>query len=141
MPRYLWSHLNNQQIGKYAEYFVKMEFTMHGWEVYTTEVDDRGIDFVARKRGGFFEVQVKSIRDCNYIFLQKDKFSPKEGLLAAVVVFTEELPPSLYLIPSLAWLTTSALLCSRDYEGQKSKPEWGPQHLRQEPAPPRCLRL
>jgi hypothetical protein len=126
MPRYIWSHLNNQQIGKYAEYFVKMEFTMHGWQVYTTEVDDRGIDFVARREGGrFFEVQVKSIRDCNYIFLQKDKFSPREGLLAAVVVFTERLPPALYLIPSTAWLTTSALLCSRDYEGKKSKPEWG----------------
>ena len=63
MLRYNWSCLNKQQIGTYAEYFVKMELTMYGFQVYTTEVDDRGIDFVARyERGPFYQVQVKSIR-------------------------------------------------------------------------------
>ena len=42
MPRYNWKPLNNQQVGSYVEYFVKMELTMYGFEVYTTEVDDRG---------------------------------------------------------------------------------------------------
>ena len=46
MGRYEWSCLNHLQVGKYAEYFVKMEFTMYGWQVYSTEVDNRGIDFV-----------------------------------------------------------------------------------------------
>ena len=48
MPRYKWSILNNQQVEAYTEYFVKMELTMHGFQVYSTEVDDRGIDFVVR---------------------------------------------------------------------------------------------
>jgi hypothetical protein len=48
MQRYDWARLNKLQVGKYAEYFVKMEFTMIGFEVYTTEVDYRCIDFVAR---------------------------------------------------------------------------------------------
>ena len=35
MPRFNWAGLNNQQVGRYAEYFVKMEFTMHGFQVYS----------------------------------------------------------------------------------------------------------
>jgi hypothetical protein len=41
MQRYKWSHLNKQQVGAYTEYFVKMELTMFGFQVYSTEVDDR----------------------------------------------------------------------------------------------------
>lgn len=61
--RYRWSQLNLQQVGTYTEYFVKMELTMYGFQVYTTEVDNHGIDFVARHgRGTFLEIQVKSLR-------------------------------------------------------------------------------
>src|SRR3990170_2253645 len=49
MKKHAWSELNSLQIGKYAEYFVKMEFTQYGFDVYSSEVDDRGIDFVVRK--------------------------------------------------------------------------------------------
>ena len=48
MERYDWSQLNTLQVGKYAEYFVKMEFTLFGFDVYTSEVDDHGVDFVVR---------------------------------------------------------------------------------------------
>jgi hypothetical protein len=59
MNLYQWSTLNKQQVGAYCEYFVKMEMTMHGFQVYTTEVDDRGIDFVCRHgKGPFIEIQV-----------------------------------------------------------------------------------
>lgn len=51
MQKYIWSRLNNQQVGMYTVYFVKMELTMYGFQVYQTEVDDRGIDFVARYGG------------------------------------------------------------------------------------------
>jgi hypothetical protein len=77
MARYQWSALNKQQVGKFAEYFVKMELTMYGFEVYTTDVDDRGIDFVARKgHGPFIEVQVKALRDYGYVFMQKTNLNP-----------------------------------------------------------------
>jgi hypothetical protein len=36
MQRYQWSRLNKQQVGAYAEYFVKMELTMYGFQVYET---------------------------------------------------------------------------------------------------------
>ena len=52
-----------------------MEFTMHGMQDYGTEIDDRGIDLIARyERGSLIEVQVKSLRSLNYVFMAKDKF-------------------------------------------------------------------
>ena len=126
MERYDWSRLNRLQLGRYAEYFVKMEFTLFGFDVYTTEVDKQGIDFVIRKGDDrYYDVQVKSSRGFNYIFFPKDKFSPRANLLAAVVLFFDGQAPQLYLIPSTAWLEPNALLVGRDYEGKKSKPEWG----------------
>lgn len=50
--RYNWKKLNRQQAGNFSEYFVKMEMTMYGFQVYSTEVDDRGIDFIARYKKG-----------------------------------------------------------------------------------------
>jgi len=125
MRKYNWNRLSHLQIGRYAEYFVKMEFTLFGFEVYTAEVDDRGVDFVIRKDDRYYDVQVKSARGFKYIFFPKDKFSPRDNLLAAIVLFFDGEPPQLYLIPSKEWLKPNALLVSRDYEGKKSKPEWG----------------
>jgi hypothetical protein len=126
MERYLWSLLNNQQVGAYTEYFVKMELTMYGFQVYSTEVDDRGVDFVARHNSGpFIEIQVKSIRDFNYVFMHKTKFVLSDSLYVALGLLFDGKPPELYLIPSRTWETPSTVFVGRDYEGLKSKPEWG----------------
>ena len=128
MGRYSWSQLNKQQVGRFAEYFVKMEFALYGFEVYTAEVDDRGIDFVARYgAGGFYEVQVKSVRSSNYVFMHKSRFPLRPDRLLALVLLEEDQPLDLYLIPATAWLSPNALLVGRDYDGLKSKPEWGVQ--------------
>lgn len=124
--RYQWSRLNKQQVGAYAEYFVKMELTMYGFQVYEPEVDDRGIDFIARfQTGPFIEVQVKSSRSLGYIFAQKSKFVLSDNLFMAVVLFSDGNLPSLYFIPSTAWSSPDQLLVGRDFEGLPSKPEWG----------------
>lgn len=127
MERYIWSRLNHLQVGKYTEYFVKMELTMYGFEVYTTEVDDRCVDFIARRSGGpFIEVQVKSLRDSGYVFLEKSKFALRDGLYVALGLLREGRPPELFLIPSRAWENPNGLFVSRDYGGElKSAPEWG----------------
>lgn len=99
---------------------------MFKFDVYKSEVDDKGIDFIIRKdHYKYYDVQVKSIRGLNYIFFPKDKFQLRENLLAAVVLFFEGKPPKLYLIPSEEWQEPNFLLTSKDYEGKKSKPEWG----------------
>ena len=124
--RYEWSKLNRQQVGAFSEYFVKMEMMMHGFQVYSTEVDDRGVDFVVRyENGPFLSIQVKSIREKGYVFMQKEKFKLSRDLYLALAILHEEVEPRLYLIPSTAWKKPNELLVDRDYEGKKSKPEWG----------------
>ena len=122
-----WTHLSRQRLGRYAEYFVKMRFTLAGLDVYTPEVDDRGLDFVVRAGPGrFYEFQVKSGRASNnYVFMQKAHFEPAPDLYLALVPFTEAEEPSVYLIPSTMWSEPTAPFTSRDYEGRKSPPEWG----------------
>ncbi|MFC0903777.1 hypothetical protein ACFHWD_03615 [Clostridium sp. MT-14] len=41
MPNTQWNKLNNLQLGRYAEYFAKMEFASYGVEVYSLEAVDR----------------------------------------------------------------------------------------------------
>ncbi len=124
--RYKWGELNTQQVGAYAEYFVKMELTMYGFQVYGTEVDDRGIDFIARfQNERFLTIQVKSIRGYNYVFMRKDKFQISQDTILALVFLFENHAPELYLIPSTVWEHKSSLFVDRHYEGKKSKAEWG----------------
>jgi len=124
--RYEWSKLNRQQVGAFSEYFVKMEMTMYGFQVYSTEVDDRGIDFVVRyENGPFISIQVKSVREKGYVFMHKDKFQLSPHLYLALAILHEGVEPRLYLIPSEAWKKPNELLADHDYEGKESKPEWG----------------
>lgn len=126
MMRYRWKELNRQQVGAYTEYFVKMELTMYGFQVYETEVDDRGIDFLTRfKRGPFIEVQVKSLRSHGYVFMEKTKFRLDEHLYLTLGLLRVGQAPELYLIPSSVWRAPNELFVERNYEGLKSKPEWG----------------
>lgn len=133
MDRYEWRRLNHIQLGRYAEYLVKMEFTLYGFDVYTAEVDDKGIDFVIRKEHKinddieyrYYDVQVKAVRGMNYVFFQKDKFKPRNNLLAAVGLFRDGDLPKLHLVRSTVWTAPNALFVDRSYEGSKSKPEWG----------------
>lgn len=126
MEKYTWSQLTHLQLGRYAEYFVKMEFTLYGFSVYEPEVDDRGIDFIVRKdEQNYYDIQVKSSRNFNYIFFPKNKFKLRENLLASVVLYFDGKIPELYLIPSLKWNNRNKLLVNYDYIGKKSTPEWG----------------
>ena len=127
MPNTNWSKLNNLQLGKYAEYYAKMEFASYGFEAYTSEVDDHGIDFVAKtKTGRFIEIQVKSARQTNYVFMQKSKWNINNpDTYLALLLFEDGKLPETYLIPAAAWKTPNVLLCDKDYDGLKSKPEYG----------------
>lgn len=124
--RHQWGHLDHLQLGKFAEYFVKMEFTRLGLHVYSPEIDDRGVDLVIRNEtGNYFEVQVKSCRDFNYIFATKEKCPLSASRLLAVVLFLENEAPKLYLVPTVTWHSPNEVFVSRDYEGKASKPDWG----------------
>jgi len=127
MERFDWKRLTHLQVGRYAEYFVKMEFTLYGFDVYQAEVDDKGIDFVIRKANDrYHDIQVKSVRGLNYIFFRKEYFELRENLYAAIVIFDSGESPKLFLVPATVWLNPNALFVDRDYgPPKKSKPEWG----------------
>jgi len=129
MPNTKWSELNPFQLGRYGEYYAKMEFASYGYDVYTSEVDDHGVDFVAKspRDGQFYEIQVKSVRKTNYVYIPKDKMQLVPTRLVFLLLFTDGQLPACYLIPAQAWNHPDELLVSRDYgeAGQTSKPEWG----------------
>jgi hypothetical protein len=124
-----WKHLSKLQLGKYAEYLVKMEFTSYGFEVFSPEVDEHGIDFIVKgKRGSFLEIQVKSTRKNANILAEKKKFNiNNKNLYMAVLIFKDGVIPHIYLIPADAWKKGNALFVERNYgkQGQTSKPEYG----------------
>ena len=129
MPNMNWTVLNTLQLGRYAEYFAKMEFASYGLEVFSSEVDDRGIDFIVKdKMGRFSEIQVKSLRGTGYVFAQKTKFNINNpNLYLALLIFKEGRMPDFFLIPSEAWRVPNEVFVDRVYDkpGQKSKPEYG----------------
>lgn len=130
MPNYNWMTLNRLQLGTSAEYYAKMEFASYGCEVYTSEVDDHGIDFIIKDSNHrFCEIQVKSIRESTkYVYMQKDKFNlSNPNLYLVLLIFQQGILPNIYLIPTHAWNEPNELFVDRCYSkvGQKSKPEYG----------------
>jgi hypothetical protein len=123
---YNWSRLSHLQVGRYAEYFFKMQFVLLGFDVYSAEVDDRGIDFVLRREPDrYWDVQVKSIRDTGYVFFPKSKFRIRPTLLVALAIFEDGSEPNLFLIQATRWNDIDAVFVDRKYDGLKSKPEYG----------------
>lgn len=129
MPNKDWSKLNSLQLGRYAEYYAMMEFSSYGLDVYTSEVDDHGVDFIVKdKRGRFCEIQVKSKTKKGYIFVQKNKFNiDDKNLYLILLVFESGKLPDIFLIPSETWKEPNEVFVDRKYDKpeQKSVPEYG----------------
>jgi hypothetical protein len=130
MPNLCWDNLNSLQLGRYAEYYAKMEFASYGFEIYTSEVDDHGVDFIMKyKKQSFYEIQVKSLRESNkgnYIFITKDKMDVTDtNRLICFIHFRNDQYPVVYIIPASVWKNPNNVFVSRDYIDKKSEPEWG----------------
>ena len=130
MPNLKWSELSPLQLGRYAEYYAKMEFASYGYEVYNSEVDDHGVDFVVKvpETAKFYEVQVKSVRDYGYVFISKSKMPVLTAhRLVCHIHFIDEQLPDVFVIPATAWAEPNSVFVERNYDkpGQKSSPEWG----------------
>lgn len=141
-----WSGLSNLQLGRYGELYARLQLLGVGMEVYTTEVDDRAIDFLVRTGPGrCLELQVKSVRlgaGAPYVFVRKKCLGKttaeiekrlRGGFVLCLVVFQDGQQPDVYLIPGTRWLTPDSLFRSYDYPDGKSDPEFGltlsPQNL------------
>ncbi|MDF2650478.1 MAG: hypothetical protein K0Q73_6283 [Paenibacillus sp.] len=114
MSKKVWSHLTGGQLGRYAEYHAKMDFAAEGFHIYTSEVDDHGIDFIAKKDKGFyFEIQVKSIRpkSTKYVFVKERKFDvTQSNLFMYLMLFEDGTEPSCFLIPAKVFAIENSLI-------------------------------
>jgi len=118
-----WELLTPLQLGNYAEYYAKMEFASYGFEVYSSEVDERGVDFIVKSAtGSFYEVQVKSLRESKaskYAFIGKNKMCISNAkFIVCFIYFVNNEPPNIYLMQAPEWGAPNVAL--RDNTG-----EWG----------------
>ena len=107
-----------------------MEFASYGYEVYTSEVDDHGVDFIVKLPHGnrFIEVQVKSVRNYGYVFITKSQMpNLTDNRLVCCLNFNDGKLPDVFIIPASAWEKPNSVFVDRPYDkpGQKSAPEWG----------------
>lgn len=125
-----WSRkgLTKQRLGSFGEYYAKMVLASYGMSIYTSEVDDHGIDFVAETKSDFKKFQVKTVRhDTNYVYMLEEHFDVEdETLFLFLSILTDgELPVS-YIVPATVWKNdVTGMFVHRTYEGKKSKPEYG----------------
>ena len=124
-----WSRkeLTRQKLGTFGEYYAKMALASYGMSIYTAEVDDHGIDFVAETGAGFLKFQVKTVRaGTNYVYMKKETFDPSDPTLYLLLVLLADGEyPVLYLLPASAWNDGGGAFVFHDYEGRKSDPEYG----------------
>ena len=124
--KHQWSNLSHLQIGQYCEYYTKMQLVLLGFDVYSAEVDDRGIDLVVRKEPGWYwDIQVKSVRNLNYVFMRKAVFRLRPNLILALNLLRDGEAPDQFLIPASCWLKPDDLFVDRDYTDKASSPEYG----------------
>lgn len=125
-----WSRpgLTPQKLGTFGEYYAKMALASYGLSIYTTEVDDHGIDFIAETQKNFLKFQVKTIRHgTNYVFMHKEHFDISDTSLYLILLYlVDGKHPELYVIPSATWQDSKdKIFVYRSYDGKKSKPEYG----------------
>ena len=123
---YTWDHLDKIQLFKYAGYFVKMELTRYGLDIYQPETDSNGVDFSAKTSSSrHFDFQIRTVKNFNYIAFPKDNLILRENLIVAIVIFVENEEPRLFFIPSTTWEKPGQFFVSRDNGNGQDKPEWG----------------
>lgn len=130
MYNLIWSRasLTPQKLGAFCEYYAKMTLASYGMDIYTSEVDDHGIDFVAESRNRFLKFQVKAIRTANsrYVFMRKEHFNIEDDtMFLFLILLSDGEHPETYIIPSSAWQKESKAFVYHAYGGKKSKPEYG----------------
>lgn len=129
MYNLIWTRkdLTPQKLGAFCEYYAKMTLTSYGVSIYTSEIDDHGIDFIAESKNGFLKFQVKGIKiTSQYVYMKKEYFNIEDdAMFLFLLLLADGEHPKLYIVPTSAWRQESKTFVFHDYEGKKSKPEYG----------------
>ena len=120
-----WSRkdLTRQKLGTFGEYYAKMTLASYGMSIYTSEVDDHGIDFVAETKRGFLKFQVKTIRKgTSYVYMLEKNFDiADENLYIFLTILRDGEYPVSYIIPACMWKNVDKVFVHRSY----TKAEYG----------------
>lgn len=123
---YTWDHLDKIQLLKYAEYFVKMELTRYGLDIYNSATDNNEVDFSAKTSSSkHYDFQIRTVKNFNYVAFPKDNLNLRENLIVAIVIFVENKEPCLFFIPSTTWKKPDEFFVSSENGNGQDKPEWG----------------
>ena len=129
MYNLIWSRkdLTAQKVGTFCEYYAKMALISYGVNIYTAEIDDHGIDFIAESGNGFLKFQVKGTRESShYVFMRKEYFDIEDdAMFLFLLLLVDGEHPDMYIIPASAWRQESSVFVSHDYVGKQSQPEYG----------------
>lgn len=117
-----WSSINNLKLGKIAEYYTKIEFLSHNYNIYSPVVDDHGIDLVVKNHKNEFYVQVKSLCKGNYVYILKNKIVLDKKHIVCFLPFKDDKIPDIYIIPATVWKTPNKIFVDRK---KYKKPEYG----------------
>jgi hypothetical protein len=110
LPRQ-YSHLNDQQKGAVGEALARAAFILAGFEVYKTEYDDRGVDFVTRRpRSRFYSVQVKTTGPTVNPFIYESKFQLTDEFLFVAVRLVDGNEPAIYVARGSVWKSPSGCI-------------------------------
>lgn len=118
-----WSKLSNTQMETFGRYFAKMEFESFGFEVYSSEKNEKGIDFIARRDDGFvYEVQTKTILYSSEQCRKSAVYSldiANLNMHINLLLFKNGKMPDSFLIPAMAWKFPNDLFSNRITDGNK----------------------
>ena len=121
-----WSGLHHIVLGQIAECYAKIQFLQRGFEVYSTEADNVGFDFVAiDKKKNVYKIQVKACRNDNYQFVKEHNFYKNENYYVFYIRFIDGANPDMYLVPAAAWDDNNNAFVYHSYDDKKSEAEYG----------------
>ena len=105
MDTYDWSEsrMDGKQLGRYGELLVASELLRYGFDVYSGEVDDRGIDLVVRIDENIYHtLQVKTtrtIKSDNFIYVRRVPMELQAYHWVICVICQQGKAAAIYLIP------------------------------------------
>lgn len=130
MIKMKWSRLNNSQLGRLGEYYAKLLFVSLGWYVYSSEIDDHGVDFISEdpQKAHMYRVQVKSVKaGKDTLNIKKTKMPLRDDFLMCFLRFEDDRLPDVFLWKTSEWNDKSNdALGENNYikEDTVSVPEW-----------------
>lgn len=105
-----WSKLgiSPQQFGAFGEHYARALLMLYGCRTYAPDIDDHGIDLLVETHERILKMQIKTIRlRAGYVFMKERDFCIQDSsLYLFLIVLTDGLEPSVYLIPANAWTRT-----------------------------------